>query len=134
MEKILLEILAKAADEFSEKELVALDLGIFPWFKLMQISFLFAGDNCDREDVAAWPCFDYSPLSEVTYPGIEAINEALSREWEESKDIARILRREAQVLKCASIQNALSRFSLSENFTVQVLNADDPHSPNYVFN
>ena len=131
MEKALIELLKKAANEFSDKELLVLDIGIFPWFNSIEVSLLFSEDKCDLDDIASWPYYDYSKYNEGGWASADSTVERLSREWKENSNIAGILKQESLVLNLPSVQEALSNFSLAKNFTIQVLNSDDSNSPNY---
>ena len=131
MEKALVELLAKAAREFSGKELLALDIGIFPWSSSIEVSFLFSEDECDSEDIAAWPHYDYSEFNEGGWLQAKPIAEQLAKEWEKDSNIVGILKREALVVTFPKVREAISRFTLAKDFKVQVLNSDDSNSPNY---
>jgi len=131
MEKALVELLQKAAHEFSNNELLILDIGIFPWFNSIEISFLFTEDKCDRSDIAAWPHYDYSKLNEGGWNLAKPYAEELAKEWRKNPDIISILKRESKVVKLPSVCEALSKLKLAESFKIQVLNSDDNDSPNY---
>jgi hypothetical protein len=131
MEEALVELLERASNEFPDKELLVLDIGIFPWFNSIEVSFLFSEDTCDRDDIAAWPHYDYSKFNEGGWEMAKPVAAQLAKEWSEDSDTIGILRRESLVVKLPSIQRALTKFKLAKDFTVQVLNSDDSNSPNY---
>ncbi|ACA85492.1 hypothetical protein [Shewanella woodyi] len=133
MEKSLLELLQRAALEFQGRELLILDIGIFPWHSSIELSLLFSDDQCARDDIAAWPHYDYSKFSEGGWCSAQPVAKQLACEWEKTSDIVGILKREAQVVNLPCIQEVLSSFKLAAEFRVQVLNSDDSHSPNYLY-
>lgn len=108
-----------------------MDIGIFPWFKSIDVSLLFSGDECDRYDVATWPEFDYSKFNEGGWQQARPIADQFAREWEAGMDIIDLLKRESLVVQSDSVKRTLDEFRLAQNFTIQILNSDDGDSPNY---
>ena len=131
MEKALIELLTKASNEYAGKELLVLDIGIFPWFNSIEVSLLFSEDQCDLDDIVSWPHYNYSNYNEGGWSSASSTVERLSKEWEKNSDIVSILKQESLVLRLPSVKKAISKFSLANNFTVQLLNSDDSSSPNY---
>ena len=131
LEDILVKILTDAVSEFSTKEIKIIDIGIFPWHNYIELSFLFADDNCDSDDIASWKYYNYSQFNEGKWQEVETVIQELHKDWEKNNDIVTLLKKVAFVVKSNKVNEEIQKFNKASLFKVQILNPDDSNSPNY---
>jgi hypothetical protein len=137
-ERALEAKLSKALNEFGDKEVQRLDVGIFPWDALVEISFLFSEDvvndpslvAADGEDdeVAAWPHYNYSRYAEGEWPEARETCEAMEDKWGENEDAEPFFVQAGEVLRNQTIQEIINKFNRSLNFELTVYDPDSPES------
>ncbi|WP_417594711.1 hypothetical protein [Oceanospirillum sp.] len=146
IELVLEAKLKQLAEELSVNDAVAgrglriVDLGVFPWFQTIEISFLFEGDKIiGMDDIAAddeiadWPFYDLSGINEGRWPEAEALAADLAGIWNDSDnpELPPFLHDFAKACQSPRLKQALSGLNLADDFTFQILNADLDDSPNY---
>nr|WP_086939930.1 hypothetical protein [Thaumasiovibrio occultus] len=131
IEQLLAEKLLEALAEFGGKELRIIDIGVFPWHSEISISFLFAQDSSDVDDIAAWPHFDYSKIFEGGWDKAKVLAKEMNEIWRKDNDPIPFFLDFGSAATSEKVTNIINRFKLSPDFSVQVLNPDDPNSENF---
>jgi hypothetical protein len=128
---VLAEKLSEAATEFALKPIRILDVGVFPWHTSMELSFLCEGDSADEGEIAAWPLYEFSKISEGKWEAVKPICSIFNKEWEVTMEFTNILRLTAAAMKEPVVQQVINQLPKAPSFKIQVLNPDSPSSPNY---
>jgi len=138
--------LKQLSEEFSHSEAVKgrklriVDLGVFPWFQTIEISFLFEGDQivgmdevAADDEIADWPFYDISGINEGRWPEAESLAAEMAGDWNDSDnpELIPFLQDFAKAAQSPELKQALSVLNLADDFTFQVLNPDLDNSPNY---
>lgn len=146
IKSVLQAKLKQLADELSadpavkDRALRIVDLGVFPWFQTIEISFLFAGDKivgmdeiAADDEIADWPFYDISGINEGRWPEAEPLAAEMAGDWNDSDnpELIPFLRDFAQATQSPEIKQALSALTLADDFSFQILNPDLDNSPNY---
>lgn len=131
IESILEKKLINAADDFGGRELKAIDIGVFPWHKKIELSFLFSEDSAEIDDIAAWPHYDYSKMNEGGWEDALDLANDIAEIWNEDKDAMPIFMDFGTAATSENVNKVINRFNLSPEFTVQVLDPDDSNSENF---
>ncbi len=70
-------IISKLEEIDTDRKLKILDVGIFPWHGLIELSTYYENDdtdgNCYIDDIASWPAYNFSAQREGEWPDIEAL-------------------------------------------------------------
>lgn len=146
IESVLGPKLKQLAEELSARETVKdralriVDLGVFPWFQTIEISFLFEGDKivgmdeiAADDEIADWPFYDISGINEGRWPEAEPLAAEMAGDWNDSDNpvLTPFLQDFAKALQSPKLKQALSDLNLADDFTFQILNPDLDDSPNY---
>lgn len=138
--------LKQLADELSNSDAVngrklrIVDLGVFPWFQTIEISFLFEGDQivgmdevAADDEIADWPFYDISGINEGRWPEAEPLAAEMAGDWNDSDnpELIPFLQDFARAAQSPELKQALSALNLADDFTFQILNPDLDNSPNY---
>ena len=137
----LAEKLRQASAEMQLRPIRIFDVGVFPWHESLELSFFCEGDEDDEksggdrayeDDVASWPLYNFSAMEEGEWQSAEPICAVLSTQWESQEpNLVPMLQLVVQALKSEPVQQALSQLPQAADFRIQVLDPDDPESPNY---
>ncbi|BDM65676.1 hypothetical protein NFHSH190041_31280 [Shewanella sp. NFH-SH190041] len=131
IENILEKKLIDIANDFGDKELKAIDIGVFPWHETIELSLLFSEDNVEINDIAAWPYFNYSEMNEGGWDEAKELANNIAEIWEQNKDVFPILLDFATAATAEKVTQAIGQFNRSPDFFIQVLNPDDHESQNF---
>jgi hypothetical protein len=127
----LADKLKSALDEFGSRELKIIDIGVFPWHSKIEVSLLFTSEDAPVDDIAAWPNFDYSKMSEGGWKEAESIVREMNEEWEKDCDAMPFLMDFASAATSNKVNEVIKSFSLSDDFVLQILDPDDSDSDNF---
>ena len=117
-------------NDFKDKPLKAIDIGVFPWFDSFEVSFLVEGDDFPLYDTAAWKYFDYTGFSEGKWEELKPILEEIKDEYERNgKEY--IFKEVAKIINSQELQDIISLYPKNEDFIIQILDSDEPSSINY---
>lgn len=146
IELILESKLKQLAEEVCHSEAVkgrklrVVDVGVFPWFQTIEISFLFEGDKivgmdevAADDEIADWPFYDISGINEGRWPEAEPLAAEMAGDWNDSDnpELIPFLQDFAEAAQSPTLKQALSALKLADDFTFQILNPDLDNSPNY---
>ncbi len=129
-----------ASDAVAGRALRIVDLGVFPWFQTIEISFLFEGDKivgmdeiAADDEIADWPFYDISGINEGRWPEAESLAAEMAGDWNDSDnpELIPFLQDFAKAAQSSKLKQALSGLNLADDFTFQILNPDLDDSPNY---
>ena len=126
--------LSLEANRFAGKTLRILNIGVFPWHQLVEVSFLFEGEEVDDLDVASWPNFSaFVRLPEMPkWTQGEELGIAMHQVWQEENDYSCILIDFGTAAHSPIIQQALRNYHLSEYFELRIFDQDErPPERNY---
>lgn len=128
---ILAEKIIHVSNERQLNLIRIFDIGLFPWHESIELSFLCEGDMAEEEDVADWPLYNVSNIQEGEWLEALPICRLLNTKWKEEANLAPMLEMFASALKSAQVQKAIGQLPLASTFKIQLLDPDDPDSPNY---
>ena len=131
IEAVLESKLLEISKTLGGKELSILDIGVFPWHTKLEFSFLFSHDDIEEDDIASWPHYDFTDMSEGQWEEGKEIARDINAIWEESFDAFPIFLDFASAATSEKVNNVLKKFNLAPDFKVQVLDSDNSDSPNY---
>ena len=131
IEELLKDKLFEAVLQFGSKELKKIDIGVFPWHSSIELSLYFTGDAADINDVASWPNFNYSKMSEGSWPEGKELAIIMNKEWEETTDATPFFLDFGTAACSDKVKETLEMFNLSSDFIIQVLDPDNRKSGNY---
>lgn len=136
--KLALEkaILVKLAEIDANRILKILDVGVFPWHALIELSAFYMGDDSDdasEDDVASWPSYNFSHQQEAQWPAVEHLCEAMGIAYSEADETpgspatvaAMYFQAAADVMQRPAIAEALNMKQLADDFRITVLDPDD---------
>ncbi|HEY9100871.1 hypothetical protein, partial [Chitinimonas sp.] len=124
--------LTQLSARFKDKTIRRLDIGVFPWHGSLEISVLLSDDPCDEHDIAAWPHYNVSQLSEGQWPEAVDCCKAMQRLWEKDPHLTRpLLELVGNMVKSGSIRSVIEQFARSEDFVCTVFHPDQQKSTNY---
>lgn len=55
-------------ERLKNERLLRFDVGVFPWFGCIELSFLLTKDKCLFTDIASWPYYNFSKFNEDSWP------------------------------------------------------------------
>ena len=118
--------------QLSGREVERLDFGVFPWQGGIEVSFLLTGDECDHNDIAAWPNYNVSGMSEGRWPEAVPLCKEMQRLWESDKKSSEtFFRAVAEIAAADPVASLIRRFSRSPNFKTTLYDPDDKRSVNF---
>ncbi len=139
-------ILVKLAEIDANRILKILDVGVFPWHTLIELSAFYVGDDADdafEDDVASWPSYNFSHQDDDQWPEVDHLCEAMATAYSEAGEMdeesteasdtsvspatvaAMYFQATADVMK-ETAATALSTKQLADDFRITVLDPDDP--------
>ncbi len=117
---------------FHDRQLVRLDIGVFPWHGWIELSFLFSDEQCSEQDVASWPHYNFSDVQSGKWKELEKCCKWMAEEWRADRTKAeQFLMSVADVFKATAVSDAISVYPKGEKFEVTLFNADNRQSRNY---
>lgn len=131
IEQLLEEKLLEALIEFKEKELRIIDVSVFPWHSEISISFLFAEDTSEEDDIADWPYFDYSKIFEGGWDQAKDLAKRMNEIWIQDNDPIQFFLDFGSAATSDKVSAIIKKFNLAPDFRVQVLNPDNSNSENF---
>lgn len=131
IEDMLEHKLSQLASKYEAKELRVLDIGVFPWHGMIELSLLFEGDNAELDDVAAWPYYNCSNINEGGWDEAKELSLQMNNIWEKERDATPIFLDFASAALSEKVTSAVQKFRLSEDFIIQLLDPDDSESENF---
>jgi hypothetical protein len=136
----LAEAIAAAVREFAPRlegqEMVAFDVGCFPWHGTIELSILTAKQAAvdpgmlDPREVAAWPHYNFAAELETCGRGNETARSMASvyrtsRDEDRAVIVAAFLSAIAVAVNRQEVVSALSFFKQSHDFRITVLHPDE---------
>ena len=131
IEELLKDKLFEAVLHFGSKELKKVDIGVFPWHSTIELSLYFTENSADINDVASWPNFNFSKMSEGGWPEGKELAIIMNQEWEETTDAIPYFLDFGTAASSDKVKETLEMFNLANDFKIQVLNPDERNSENY---
>ncbi|MGF1689599.1 hypothetical protein L4C36_23685 [Photobacterium japonica] len=131
IEKVLAIRLSQIFNDFDDRQLRAVDITVFPWYKKIEMSFLVSGDDASIEHVRAWEYFDYLGMSTGSWEDARVLANEVYVIWNQEKDPASIFNDFGRAATSQAVTKVLNRYNLSADFIMQVKDPDDRNSPNY---
>jgi len=126
----LIKKLQKIQNDFKNKSLKAIDIGVFPWFDSFEVSFLVEGDESLLDDIAAWEYYDYTGFNEGKWEELKPILKQIKQEYEK-KDKEYIFKKVANIFHTKELEDIINNYNKKESFIIQVLDSDEPSRRNY---
>ena len=124
--------LNRLVEEFSGKTLRRLDFGVFPWHGTIEISVLLVDDQCSSSDIASWPHYDASHMSEGQWPEVDILCQHMAKIWQlDSRSSEQMFRLIGEAVKSPAVSSTIGNFSRSDSFEVTLFNPDRKGSINY---
>jgi hypothetical protein len=131
IEILLAAKLHAAREDFLEKTIRRLDVGLFPWHGWIELSVLLADDCCDVDDIAAWPHYNFSSIQEGKWADAVDICQRMRIQWESGVEPNRFFKLFGAAMKSSRVRSALNEFNRSEGFCLTLFDPDSPKSGNY---
>ncbi|MEL6180551.1 MAG: hypothetical protein AAFS10_16445 [Myxococcota bacterium] len=118
------------------RELLRLDVGVFPWHGWIELSLLFSEEaDADAElidDIAAWPSYNFSNYTEKEWSEVQEICDSMKAMYSSDIEIAhKYFEAAAEVMKRTTILQALKNKYLSKSFKITLTHPDD-HEISYL--
>ena len=131
IESILERKLLEAANYFGDRKIRVIDIGVFPWHKKIELSLLFSDEDAEIDDIAGWPHYDFSKMSEGGWDEAQELASDIAEIWEQDHDALPIFMDFGTAATSEKVINVVNRFNRASDFVVQVLDPDDSNSENY---
>ena len=132
LEHALFAKLTELVQEYENREMLRLDIGVFPWHGTIELSVLFADDDCDENDIANWPHYNVSQLSEGKWPEAMKSCKDMQHLWEENPSLSQgFFQLVAEAVKSERVQSSIESIVKSESFALTLFDPDNKKSENY---
>lgn len=137
LETALVAALKRAQQLDLEMGVRRLDIGVFPWYGLIELSLLRTTDQAEdafgHTGIADWPLYDFSWLTEGRWPEAVRLAQVMQTTWERDPDSAEsFFQTTAIAASSSNVKIALDALPLSADFIVTVYNPDNHDSRNYL--
>ncbi|WP_180141384.1 hypothetical protein [Desulfoluna butyratoxydans] len=115
----------------SSDEILILDIGLFPWNGMIELSAFFTSDLQSAEvyedDIASWPSYNFSANDNMEWPKVDLIASAMKSDYViDTKSAEKYFHATANAAKSEIVQSAISKLNCSKGFVVNILHPDDP--------
>lgn len=131
--ELALRIQLQAAYEHVKNEkLLRFDIGVFPWFGCIELSFLFTKDKCSFTDIASWPYYNFSNFNEGSWPEASSLCKEMEQAYKSNRDTVELFFCAiADVVRLPSVEQAIALYEREKNFEITIYNPDKNNSRNY---
>ncbi len=115
----------------STEEIQILDIGIFPWHGLIELSALYSSDlqkgGVYVDDIAGWPHYNFSANENSQWPEIGTMAEAMKTDYaNDRKQGEEYFLAAAEAVKSPVVQSAIEKLKRSKDFRVNLIHPDIP--------
>lgn len=111
IEGVLEKKILEAVNFFGDRELQMIDIGVFPWHKTIELSFLLSEDETEIDDVAAWPHYDHSKMSEGGWDDAIELANDIAEIWNQDRDAIPIFIDFATAATSEKVQRVVNQFN-----------------------
>jgi hypothetical protein len=119
-------------EHVKNEELLRFDIGIFPWFGSIELSFLFAKDQCHFDDIASWPHYNFGNFNEGFWPEALSLCKDMEQAYKSDRDAAELFFcAAADVIRLPSVEKAIALYDRERSFEITIFNSDENNSKNY---
>jgi hypothetical protein len=131
-EMALVAKLQELALLFSRKSIARIDIGVFPWHGAIELSILLVEDDCDANEIAAWPNYNISSMYEGKWPEVENVCKKMQRMWEtDVTSSISFFQAVGEIVKSSQVASMIQGLPRSPTFQVTLLDPDNKKSVNY---
>ncbi|WP_087022307.1 hypothetical protein [Thaumasiovibrio subtropicus] len=121
---------------FSKYEILAFDVGCFPWHGCFELSFLTSSDKLeDKYDIANWKLYAFNHELLPPSPYLDRLGQEMLENYsssDERSDLTlRLLCATAKAAMSTLVRGSIGQYNLHDNFKVTVFDPDASDQENF---